>query len=80
MWGAKGARHGNRTGLADADALPKTPSLKIMRRILRKVAAGDIIDMEGLTSLADKTRFERLIHEREARTVVSLFHCEVGMF
>jgi len=80
VWGAKEARHGNRAGLADADALPKTRSVKIMRRILRKVAAGDTIDLGGLTTVADKTGFERLIQEREARTVVSSFHCEVGMF
>jgi len=71
--GEKEARHGNRAGLADAGALPKTRSVKIMRRILRKVAAGDTISLADLTTLADKTGFERLIQEREARTVVSSF-------
>jgi hypothetical protein len=80
VWGAKEARHGNRAGLADADALPKTRSVKIMTRILRKVAAGDTVNMGGLRTVSDKTGFERLIQEREVRTVVSSFHCEVGMF
>jgi hypothetical protein len=45
-----------------------------MRRILRKVAASDTIDLGGLTTVSDKTGFERLIQEREARTVVSSFY------
>ncbi|MDY6950536.1 MAG: acetate--CoA ligase [Thermodesulfobacteriota bacterium] len=48
-----------------SDALPKTRSGKIMRRILRKVAAGDTEDFGDLTTLADKTGFDRLIEERE---------------
>jgi len=49
-----------------SDSLPKTRSGKIMRRILRKVAAGDTDDLGDLTTLADKTGFEKLIEEREA--------------
>jgi acetyl-CoA synthetase len=49
-----------------ADALPKTRSGKIMRRILRKVAAGDIDDLGDLTTLADRGGFVRLIQERQA--------------
>ena len=48
-----------------ADALPKTRSGKIMRRVLRKVAAGDTDDLGDLTTLADKTGFDRLIQERQ---------------
>jgi len=49
-----------------SDSLPKTRSGKIMRRILRKVAGGDTDDLGDLTTLADKTGFEKLIEERQA--------------
>jgi acetyl-CoA synthetase len=49
-----------------AGTLPKTRSGKIMRRILRKVAAGDTDDLGDLTTLADKTGFEALMQERQA--------------
>ena len=48
-----------------AEALPKTRSGKIMRRILRNIAAGDIDDLGDLTTLADKTGFVKLIQERQ---------------
>lgn len=48
-----------------SDTLPKTRSGKIIRRILRKVAAGDLEDMGDLSTLADKDGFMRLIQERE---------------
>jgi acetyl-CoA synthetase len=48
------------------DALPKTRSGKIMRRILRKIAGGDIDDLGDLTTLADKSGFVRLIQGRQA--------------
>jgi len=48
------------------DVLPKTRSGKIMRRILRKIAAGDMDDLGDLTTLADKTGFVRLIQGRQA--------------
>ncbi|MCP4667365.1 MAG: acetyl-coenzyme A synthetase, partial [Deltaproteobacteria bacterium] len=47
------------------DALPKTRSGKIMRRILRKVASGDTKDLGDLSTLADKTGMEKLIEERQ---------------
>jgi acetyl-CoA synthetase len=47
------------------DALPKTRSGKIMRRILRKIAAGDIDDLGDLTTLADKAGFAKLIQGRQ---------------
>ncbi len=49
-----------------ADALPKTRSGKIMRRILRKIAAGDVDDLGDLTTLADKAGMENLVRERQA--------------
>jgi acetyl-CoA synthetase len=48
-----------------ADALPKTRSGKIMRRILRKIAAGTK-DVGDVTTLADPTVVENLIKERGA--------------
>ncbi len=47
------------------DALPKTRSGKIMRRILRRIAAGDIDDLGDLTTLADKAGFANLIQGRQ---------------
>lgn len=48
-----------------ADALPKTRSGKIMRRILRKIASGDIHDLGDITTLADPSVVELLVEERE---------------
>jgi acetyl-CoA synthetase len=48
-----------------ADALPKTRSGKIMRRILRKIASGDIRDLGDITTLADPSVVEMLVKERE---------------
>lgn len=48
-----------------ADALPKTRSGKIMRRILRKIAAGDIHNLGDTTTLADPSVVEVLVKERE---------------
>lgn len=45
--------------------LPKTRSGKIMRRILRKIAAGDIEHIGDTSTLADETVMERLIQGRE---------------
>jgi acetyl-CoA synthetase len=47
-----------------ADALPKTRSGKIMRRILKKIAAGDISDMGDTSTLADPSVVSVLINER----------------
>jgi acetyl-CoA synthetase len=47
-----------------ADSLPKTRSGKIMRRILKKIAAGDIRDLGDTTTLADPTVVESLVAER----------------
>ncbi|MHA3962960.1 MAG: acetate--CoA ligase [Candidatus Thorarchaeota archaeon SMTZ1-45] len=47
-----------------ADALPKTRSGKIMRRILKRIAAGQIEDLGDVTTLADPTVVETLVRER----------------
>ncbi len=48
-----------------ADALPKTRSGKIMRRILRKIAAGDIDNLGDTSTLADPSVVEVLIAGRK---------------
>ncbi len=48
-----------------ADALPKTRSGKIMRRILRKIAEGNIEDLGDTSTLADPSVIEALIAERQ---------------
>lgn len=45
-------------------ALPKTRSGKIMRRILRKIAEGDVDDLGDITTLADPSVVENLVKER----------------
>jgi len=47
-----------------ADALPKTRSGKIMRRILKKIAAGEVRDLGDTTTLADPSVVQNLIAER----------------
>jgi acetyl-CoA synthetase len=47
-----------------ADALPKTRSGKIMRRILKQIAAGDVSDLGDTTTLADPSVVDRLVQER----------------
>jgi acetyl-CoA synthetase len=46
--------------------LPKTRSGKIMRRILRKVAEGDVSNLGDITTLADPTVVEDLVKNRVA--------------
>lgn len=48
-----------------APGLPKTRSGKIMRRILRKIAAQQTNDLGDITTLADPTIVEKLIELRE---------------
>ena len=43
------------------NALPKTRSGKIMRRILRKIARHDISDLGDISTLADSSVIEKLI-------------------
>ena len=47
-----------------APALPKTRSGKIMRRILRKIAADESDDLGDVTTLADPTAVESLIENK----------------
>ncbi len=44
-----------------ADALPKTRSGKIMRRVLTKIAAGNVKDLGDITTLADPSVVEALL-------------------
>jgi len=52
-----------------APGLPKTRSGKIMRRILRKIAAGEYQGMGDVTTLAEPEVVEKLIeqHQSDAR-------------
>ena len=47
-----------------ADALPKTRSGKIMRRILTKIAAGNVDELGDTSTLADPGVVEVLIREK----------------
>jgi acetyl-CoA synthetase len=47
-----------------ADALPKTRSGKIMRRILTKIAAGDVNQLGDTSTLADPSVVDVLVKER----------------
>ena len=47
------------------DGLPKTRSGKIMRRILRKIAAGDMDNLGDTTTLADPSIVDRLKEDRQ---------------
>ena len=49
-----------------AEGLPKTRSGKIMRRILRKIASGDMDNLGDITTLADPSVVERLKEGRIA--------------
>jgi acetyl-CoA synthetase len=48
-----------------ADALPKTRSGKIMRRILTKIAAGETADFGDTSTLADDSILHTLIEDRQ---------------
>jgi acetyl-CoA synthetase len=47
-----------------ADGLPKTRSGKIMRRLLKKIAAGTVEDLGDTTTLADPTIVAHLVSDR----------------
>ena len=49
-----------------APGLPKTRSGKIMRRILRKIAADETEDLGDITTLADPDVVQQLIAKRQA--------------
>ena len=48
-----------------ADALPKTRSGKIMRRILKKIAAGKVDELGDTSTLADSSVVDQLVAERQ---------------
>ncbi len=48
-----------------ADALPKTRSGKIMRRILKKIAAGQVDDLGDTSTLADPSVVDALVADRQ---------------
>ena len=56
-----------------APSLPKTRSGKIMRRVLRKIAAGDSSDFGDTSTLADPSVIAALVHGRRA---MSAAHAE----
>ncbi len=47
--------------------LPKTRSGKIMRRILRKIAAGEYDELGDITTLADPSVVEKIVEEHKRR-------------
>jgi acetyl-CoA synthetase len=49
--------------------LPKTRSGKIMRRILRKIAAGEYEELGDITTLADPSVVEKLVDDHRSRFV-----------
>ncbi|HEX4964904.1 MAG TPA: acetate--CoA ligase [Thermoanaerobaculia bacterium] len=49
--------------------LPKTRSGKIMRRILRKIAAGEYEELGDITTLADPSVVEKLVDDHRHRSV-----------
>jgi len=53
--------HATPDGIQFSAGLPKTRSGKIMRRILRKIAAGETSDLGDTTTLADPTVIESLL-------------------
>ena len=53
--------HAKPDGIQFTSALPKTRSGKIMRRILRKIAEGDLENMGDISTLADPSVVKKLI-------------------
>jgi acetyl-CoA synthetase len=49
--------------------LPKTRSGKIMRRILRKIAAGEYDELGDITTLADPSVVEKLVDDHRSQSV-----------
>ena len=50
-------------------ACPKTRSGKIMRRILRKIAAGEYDELGDITTLADPAVVEKLVDDHRRQHV-----------
>jgi acetyl-CoA synthetase len=49
-----------------APGLPKTRSGKIMRRILRKIAEGDVSNLGDISTLADPSVVDNLVQSRSS--------------
>ncbi len=49
------------------EGLPKTRSGKVMRRILRKIAAGEFSNFGDISTLLDSTIVDKLVAERQTR-------------
>jgi acetyl-CoA synthetase len=47
-----------------ADALPKTPSGKILRRLLQKIASGQVDDLGDMSTVADPAVIKALVRNR----------------
>ena len=54
-----------------APALPKTRSGKIMRRILRKIAEGDVSNLGDTSTLADPGVVDQLVENRPEQRLVT---------
>ena len=52
--------------IQNAPGLPKTRSVKIMRRILRKIAENDLSNLGDTTTLADPSVVESLIENKQS--------------
>ena len=57
--------HANPDKIQFTPALPKTRSGKIMRRILRKIAEGDLDNLGDISTLADPSVVENIILDRK---------------
>src|SRR3546814_13314517 len=56
-------------------ALPKTRSAKIMRRILRKIAEGDVSNLGDTSTLAEPVGVDELVTNRVGQHVAVFFSC-----
>src|SRR5437763_13584483 len=54
-----------------APGLPKTRSGKIMRRILRKIAADELDSLGDISTLADPTVVDHLVKDKKARSIAT---------
>ena len=52
--------------IQNAPGLPKTRSGKIMRRILRKIAEGDLSNLGDISTLADPSVVNTLIENKQS--------------
>ncbi len=67
--GTPSAPSRRRTASRSSPGLPKTRSGKIMRRILRKIAAGEYEELGDITTLADPSVVEKLVDDHRFHSV-----------